>query len=104
MCSDFNLTCVVSSTWRINHTIPQLQKIFDEQGVTVKIYDYTPVLCEDRGIEIEQWLRENSWTNYCVIDDACRDIKPYVINVLECRGWIGLEEEHYEQAKKIFMK
>lgn len=105
ICKDFNLLPVISSTWRINHTIPQLQAIFIEQGITVKIHDYTPVLeQEDRGVEIDEWLRNNNWSKYVVIDDSVRTIKPYVQNVVECRGWIGLEEEHYEQIKNIMTK
>ena len=102
MCKDFNLICVVTSTWRTNHTIEQLQKIFDEQGVTVKIYDYTPHLIEDRGLEIEQWLRENKWTKYCVLDDDCYQIKKYVTNVVDCRSWEGIQEDQYDEVKKIF--
>jgi len=102
MCTDFNLKPVISSTWRTNHTIPQLQAIFIEQGITAKIHDYTPVLPnEDRGLEIAQWLNENDCAKYVVIDDVIRPIIPYVLNVVECRGWIGLEEEHYEQVKII---
>lgn len=105
ICNDFNLKPVISSTWRTNHTIPQLQKIFVEQGITAKIYDYTPVYPDaDRGEEIDVWLRENEWDNYCVIDDQIRTITPHVMNVVGCRGWIGLEEEHYEAIKKIMIK
>src|SRR3972149_11589050 len=82
MCADFDLMPVISSTWRANHTIPQLQAIFVEQGITAKIYDYTPVLNEDRGLDIDHWLRENNWSKYVVIDDAIRNITPYVLNVV----------------------
>jgi aspartate/tyrosine/aromatic aminotransferase len=51
---------LITSTWRTNHTIEQLQQIFTEQGIEVPIYDYTPHLDqEDRGLEIRQWLMEN---------------------------------------------
>lgn len=101
VCKDFELLPVISSTWRTNHTVVQLQKIFTEQGITAEIFDYTPVLNDYRGIEIDEYLRENSFSKYVVIDDACRDIKPYVSNVVEVRGWIGLEEEHYEKIKQL---
>jgi Swiss Army Knife RNA repair-like protein len=103
ICKDFNLLPVVTSTWRVKHTKQQLQAIFIKQGITATIYDCTPVLNDSRGIEIDQWLRENNYSKYVVIDDSCREIKPYVQNVIEVRGWIGLEEEHYDQIKKIII-
>lgn len=102
ICADFNLRPVVSSTWRTNHTREKLQEIFDLQGVKAEILDFTPWLKnEDRGLEIRKWLDENPRARYVVVDDSVRQIEPYVDNVVACRGWIGLEEEHYEQIKEI---
>lgn len=101
ICIDFNLSPVVTSTWRLAYTIPQLQKIFINQGIISKIYDYTPNLYDFRGIEISEWLRENEYDKYVVIDDKITDINPYVLNVVGCKGWIGLTEAHYEEIKKI---
>jgi hypothetical protein len=99
ICKDFELVPILSSTWRTNHTLQQMNAIFAEQGITAKIKDFTPNLGDYRGIEIDEWLRENSWTKYVVIDDDVKNITPYVSNVIKVRGWIGLEEEHYEEVK-----
>ncbi len=103
VCRDFNLIPVISSTWRTNHTIEQLQLIFNEQGINQKILDVTLNLSDHRGIEIDQWLRENSWNKFVVIDDYTKHITPYVSNVVKIRGWIGLEEEHYDEIKKLII-
>lgn len=103
ICNDFNLIPVISSTWRRNHTLEQLQSIFYEQGINQNILDVTPDLEDYRGIEIDQWLRENSWNKFVVIDDDTKQITPYVSNVVKVRGWIGLEEEHYDQIKRIMV-
>lgn len=42
ICRDFDLVPVITSTWRTNHTIEQLQEIFTKQGIERPIYDYTP--------------------------------------------------------------
>lgn len=101
ICHDFDLKPIITSTWRIKYSIPQLQDIFYKQGITVKIYDYTPVLMNHRGLEIDQWLMENSWDKYVVIDDCVDQIMPYVNNVISCKGWIGLTDEHYDKIRKI---
>jgi predicted mannosyl-3-phosphoglycerate phosphatase (HAD superfamily) len=47
ICKEFDLRVVITSTWRTNHTIEQLQQIFTEQGIEVPIYDYTPHLDQE---------------------------------------------------------
>jgi len=101
ICNDFELQPVITSTWRIRYNISQLQDIFINQGITQKIYDYTPILSCERGIEISQWLKENDCNKYIVIDDKISDIEKYVSNVIHCKGWIGLTNDHYEDIKKL---
>ncbi len=103
LCKEFNLKPVVTSTWRINHTIEELQEIFTKQGIEVEIFDYTPDLdMVDRGLEIKTWLDNNQCDNYVVIDDRTTDIEPYVNNVVKCRSWLGFSQEDYEICKNIF--
>lgn len=100
---EFNLEAVISSTWRLNHTQSQLQKIFDEKGLQVKIHDFTPVFPDEgRGAEIEHWLFNNSVGKFVILDDSVRDIIAWGLpNVVRCRGWIGFTQEEYEVAKKL---
>ena len=101
ICDDFDLHPVITSTWRLKFDISELQDLFFRQGISADIYDYTPYLRAPRGLEIDQWLIENSWTKYVVIDDRVDGIIPYVSNVIKCRGWVGLTDEHYDAIKKI---
>ena len=102
ICEEFDLKPVITSTWRTNHTIKELQRVFDYWGIDTPIYDYTPILySEPRGIEIDTWLRENPCDKWVVIDDNVSGITPFVSNVVKCRGWLGLKEDEYVEIKKI---
>jgi hypothetical protein len=102
ICEEFDLKPVITSTWRTNHTIKELQRIFDYWGIDTPIYDYTPILySEPRGIEIDTWLRENPCNKWVIIDDNVSGITPFVSNVVKCRGWLGLTEDEYFEIKRI---
>lgn len=106
ICKEFDLKPVITSTWRTNHTIEQLQDIFTKQGIETPIYDYTPHIDqEDRGVEIKQWLSKNpEIKQWVIIDDKTSDIEPYLTNVVKCRSWIGLTIDEYEEIKTIIYK
>ena len=102
ICKEYDLKPVITSTWRINHTKEQLQKIFNDQGIEVEIYDYTPHIDQsDRGLEIKEWLSNNKVDNFVIIDDIIHNITPHVVNVVKVRNWVGLTEEEYIEIKKI---
>jgi hypothetical protein len=104
ICDEFDLQPVITSTWRTNHSIYQLQNIFLQQGITQPIYDFTPIIpSEGRGIEIENWIITNQPDNYIILDDNVGDIQRIGLkNIIKCRGWLGLTEDEYEEIKKIF--
>jgi hypothetical protein len=103
ICKEYDLKPVITSTWRINHTKEQLQNIFNDQGIEVEIYDYTPHIDQkDRGLEIKEWLSNNKVDNFVIIDDIIHNIIPHVGNVVKVRSWIGLSKEEYIEIKKIF--
>ena len=106
LCQEFNLKPVISSTWRLNHTKEQLQKIFIEQGITVTIYDFTDSFPDEgRGREIEDWIFNNSYDKFIILDDSVRDINAWGLpNVVRCRSWVGFSEEEYNLARKILLK
>jgi len=102
LCEEYDLKPVISSTWRENHTIYQLQEIFTQQGIEAEIYDYTPIISgADRGEEIKEWLNENPVDDWVIIDDITRNIEPHIGNVVKVRNWVGLTTEEYLQIKKI---
>ena len=106
LCQEFNLKPVITSTWRNNHTQKELQEIFTLQGVTTPIYDYAPILRgEGRGVEIEQWLFNNQFNKFVILDDHTHDIEIIGLpNIIKCRSWIGFSKEEYDKARKILSK
>lgn len=102
LCKEYDLKVVITSTWRIAHSIDRLNDIFKEQGITTDIYDYTPVLSKARGLEIQEWLDNNHCDDFIVIDDKTSDIEPYIKkNVIKCRSWVGFSQEEYDEIYKI---
>ena len=98
---------VISSSWRILHTVDQLKELFTRYGVKGKIVGVTPRLkpthlsaSANRGDEILRWIEENAYVgDYLVIDDEVSDIVGIIQdrNVIHVKdGWQngGLKREH----------
>lgn len=83
---------VVTSTWRINLSVEELNKIFKERGVIGEVIDKTSINFGGRGLEIKEWLDNNSVTNYVVLDDQVKDIVDEVDNVIKVDSQNGFEE------------
>lgn len=78
LCSKTDSAVVVSSTWRSNKTIEELQAIFDYCGATFKVIDKTGHSeSRIRGVEIYEWLKEKLETFFN--DVKYYDFKKYVI-------------------------
>jgi hypothetical protein len=105
LCEEFNLKPVITSTWRVKHSISELSRIFQYQGVQTDIYDFTPIITtEGRGGEIENWLSDNQYDNYIILDDNIRDIESYGLkNIVKCRSWLGFTKEEYEICRNILL-
>jgi len=103
ICLEFNLVPVITSTWRINNSVEELQEIFNEEGILTPIYWVTSNK-NNRGLEIKEWLDNNEYDSYIVIDDIVWNIEPYVDNVFKCQAHIGLNEEIYNKIKDIYSK
>ena len=103
----FEAKAVVSSTWRNQYNIDQLQDIFDKQKVEIEIIDYTPTISQaDRGEEITKWLSDNDYKGtYLIIDDKISGIVGYFdkdLYIIECDDSIGLTNGlAIESANKI---
>jgi hypothetical protein len=105
LCQEFNLKPVITSTWRTKLSIKELQRVFLYEGITTDIYDFTPIITsEGRGGEIENWLQNNQYDNYIILDDNTRDIESYGLkNIVKCRGWLGFGKEEYEICRNILL-
>src|SRR6185312_13273068 len=58
LCEEVNAVVVISSTWRQNKTVGELQEIMDYCGGNFKIIDKTPYTGYERGTEISKWLHD----------------------------------------------
>jgi len=87
---------VVTSTWRVKHSLEELKKIFRDNGISTEIVGTTGIGI-DRGEEIEQYISENEIENYVVIDDQVNDIlkcipKERVIKVDSIKGFEDVDK------------
>ena len=90
-CQPFDLNCVrqlnritattgadivVSSTWRHGNEerFLELKKFLRTQGVNAKVLGRTPNLNTFRGLEIQKWMKDNSWEGNIVILDDDEDM------------------------------
>ncbi len=102
---------VISSTWRLFHTLEELQNIFKEQKIKGEIISTTSVekatIEEDipRGQKITDWLRENNdIEKYVIIDDDiqadCIQFHPF--NCVETSYKRGFSpEDRFSEALAI---
>lgn len=105
---------VISSTWRLFHSLEDLQNIFKKQGVSGMIISTTsienaPVEIDiPRGQKITDWLANHSEVEqYVIIDDDvqadCIQFHPY--NCVETSYKFGFSsEEKLKEAIEILNK
>ena len=96
---------VVSSTWRMNHTIDSLQQTLEEKGFEGEIIDFTTT--EDlgtRGDQIWDWLKcPEEVESFVILDDDADAAKPFLgahyVGTSLAKG--GLQDEHVDMAVRI---
>ena len=105
---------VISSTWRLFHSLEELQNIFKRQNIKGEVISTTSVeratVEEDipRGQKIADWLREhNDIEQYVIIDDDvqadCIQFHPF--NCVETSYKRGFApEERFNEAIAILNK
>ena len=100
LCEETQAKVVIESSWRKHKTNgrysnlrTQLRKI-----AGVEIFSETPISKEDdKEIEIEQWLKENSnIENYVIIDDNY--MEKHKDRLVQCSSEKGFTQELYSQA------
>lgn len=63
---------VISSSWRLHHSVPELISLLSQRGLSGEIVGATSKMSgESRGVEIRTWLRANARPNaaFVVLDD-----------------------------------
>ena len=96
---------VLSSDWRYDaHTelIPELDELEDklsEYGLA--LYDFTPVINNHRGQEIQSWLDAHTDVGSFVILDDRGDMEPNMERLVRTLFSHGLTEENKREAIKV---
>ena len=63
-----------------------MRDVFKLQNIVGELYDYTPVLLDnngiefDRGVEILKWLEANIVEDYAILDNNISNIQPHIQN------------------------
>jgi hypothetical protein len=93
---------VISSSWRIGRTVPELQWLISSWKVKGLVIDKTPYAkvvdgfkpYESRGLEIEHWLetRRNPPEKFAVVDDDS-DIAPFMDKFVKTDYLLGMNED-----------
>ena len=101
---------VVSSSWRNLRKFESLKKLFSEYGIDLN--EKTPMVSEDRGLEIKQYLKEHpDVKQYLILDDCKFDsfdeeqISNLILtkeNQSDYTYGEGLQPKHIEQIIKRF--
>ncbi len=99
-----NIQYVITSSWRIIHSIDELSEIFNRQGINGVIIGYTDVLVEDRGLEIITYINFNNITDYIVIDDKISDIIGYIerSKIYHCDSSKGITKKMIDDILKEY--
>lgn len=110
---------VVSSTWRKNRSVEELQDLFDEVGIEGEIIGKTPVLYFNRdenvdyqpvprGSEIKAWMDSYSKNlgksikiKYIILDDDSDMLYSQRNNFILTDPYVGLTTTLKYRAKKI---
>ena len=98
LCAEFDASVVISSSWRIFHSLEELQALFQIAGIT-HVKDVCPRGCVRRDT-ISQYLKANRIDSYIVIDDM--DLKQ-VFGYRCIHTPSGFEKEHYTKARNALL-
>lgn len=110
--------CVLSSSWRIIHSLDWMREFLKEHGFTGQLIDktinYTGILSENRrGYEIHSWLMGREVDSFIILDDA-DDMEPHLDRLVQTSFYSfdpdefepegvkgGLQDEHVKKAIKM---
>lgn len=113
LCKETNSVVVISSTWRNNKTVDELQHILNNSGATFKIIDKTPFTGYERGTEISKWLKDNinkeehgclyfDFYRYAIIDDDSDMLLNQANHFFKTDNYSGLTPNTCYKIKRFF--
>lgn len=107
LCTELDFRIVISSSWRILHSLEQIHDFFHLLGFpeTHKIIDVTRRAnpSEFRGHQIEDWLLDNPQVHrYVIIDDDSDMLEYQKSSFVHINRHIGLSYRDINDIRRIF--
>jgi hypothetical protein len=97
------LRIVISSSWRLHHSVPELVSLLGQRGLSGEIVGVIPKMSgESRGVEIRTWLMANARSNSAfVVPDDQAPSAGLGTDRVRTDPSLGLSENDIEIAAKI---
>lgn len=94
---------VISSTWRISMSLEQLQDLLINSGFnpSIKVIGTTPILHQQRGLEIQEWIDENNFNGKFIIIDDDSDMCHLLPLLVRCDCQLGFTIYDYNKALRL---
>lgn len=95
---------VVSSTWRIGMSKDELQELLIKSGFNpaIKVLGKTPVLYQQRGLEIQEWIDTAEFKGKFIIIDDDSDMCHLLPLLVRCDCQLGFTIYDYQKALRLF--
>lgn len=114
LCKDTGAVVVISASLRNSFDVDQLRDLFARMGGTFEIVDKTgSCKCRIRGVEIHEWLRENSekyfglpyydFHKYAIIDDDSDMLLGQAQNFFQTDNYSGLTPTTCYKIKRFLL-
>lgn len=88
---------VISSSWRIFHSLNFIKQVLENSGFRGEIVGKTPGGGGVRGPQIQEWLDNNPVESFVILDDSA-DMEHLLPKLVRTDCQYGLQEKHVEEA------
>lgn len=97
---------VVSSTWRMGMSVDELQNLLRKSGFNhnIKVIGKTPVLYQQRGLEIQEWIDTAEFKGKFIIIDDDSDMCHLLPLLVRCDCQLGFTIYDYQKALRLLEK
>ena len=94
---------VISSTWRMGMSTDKLQELLIKSGFNpaIKVLGKTPVLYQQRGLEIQKWIDTAEFKGKFIIIDDDSDMCHLLPLLVRCDCQLGFTIYDYQKALKL---
>lgn len=94
---------VVSSTWRIGMSLDELQGLLIRSGFNreIKVIGTTPILYQQRGLEIQEWIDTAEFKGKFIIIDDDSDMCHLLPLLVRCDCQLGFTIYDYQKALRL---